>query len=103
MKPIDFRDATWESVQGSMAGRLMEVYRAWVVYGEGTTRQLAQRSGIDILNVRPRTTDLFGIGLVELVGGNAGEGIYKARNRADWESWLERERESVVSGQLNLI
>lgn len=103
MRAIDIRDATWDRVRQDLQGRLQEVYTAWVVHGPCTTRQLAERSRIDILNVRPRTTDLAGLGLVVFMDMEAGEGVYQARTQGEWESWLAAQRESVVTGQLNLI
>jgi hypothetical protein len=102
MKPVDFRNTTFETIREQLSGRLAEVYAAWVRLGPATTRILANNSGIDILNVRPRTTDLVGVGLVELVGGEHGEGIYKARSQADWETWL-RQHQFPIASQLNLI
>lgn len=103
MTPIDARNATWDSVRQDLQGRMAAVYTAWVVHGSGTTRQLAERSGIDVLNVRPRTTDLVALGLVEFVAMEKGEGIYRARTREEWEDWLAPQREAVVNGQLHLL
>lgn len=89
MKPADLRNATFDKVCDDLQGRLLEVYRAWCEHGPATTRDLATWSGISILNVRPRTTDLFTLGLVELVGDRRGqEGIYRARAKDDWQIWL---------------
>jgi hypothetical protein len=87
MKPVDIRDANWEALRQQLDGRVQEVYSAWLAHGPCTTRQLAAASGIDILNVRPRTTDLMGIGLVECVGRQAGQGIYQARSNEAWVAW----------------
>jgi hypothetical protein len=103
MTPIDARNATWESVRQTLQGRLAAVYTAWIAYGPGTTRQLAERSGIDVLNVRPRTTDLAGLGLVEFMAMERGEGIYRARTQQEWEDWLAPQREAVINGQLHLL
>jgi len=92
MTPSDLRNENWERLQDGLQGRLLDVYRIWREYGPGTTRAVALRSGREILSLRPRTTDLYGIGLVELVGRVAGDGgVYRARDREEWESWRERQ------------
>ena len=103
MKPVDIRNANWVSLRSSLAGRLAEVYTAWVVHGRGTTRQLADASGIDLLNVRPRTTDLVTLGLVELVDRHDGEGIYRAVSQSEWHAWHAERICASTSGQLTLI
>lgn len=87
MKPIDIRNATWLGLQDDLSSSLRDIYQVWVSHGPGTTRAVAERSGREILTLRPRTTDLYHVGLVELVGTNAGEGIYRARIREAWEDW----------------
>ncbi len=42
------------------------------------TEDLAQRSGIDLLTLRPRNTELVQLGLVILAGGRARSGVYRA-------------------------
>lgn len=54
----------------------MRVHLAWQAHGPGTTRQVAQQAGISLLTLRPRTTDLHKLGLVEMSGADKGEGIY---------------------------
>jgi len=95
MKPIDLRNATWETIRASLQGRLLAVFQVWQAHGPGTTRQVALRSGYDILSLRPRTTDLYQCGLIELAGRNGDEGIYRARSKADWEVWADAERPPV--------
>jgi hypothetical protein len=102
MIATDFRDETWSLVRQRLQGRMASVYSAWFVHGPATTRQLAELSGIDILNVRPRTTDLCDIGLVMVVGGEGGEGVYRVRTQSEWEHWMEDQRPSV-DGQLRLL
>lgn len=103
MKPIDFRNATFSKLQAELAGRLNAVYRAWVTFGPGTTRRVAERSEIDILALRPRTTDLVVMGLVELCGSETNEGVYRARSQVDWEAWSFKQREGLVERQTQLI
>jgi hypothetical protein len=88
-------------VSTNLANRLAAVYTAWLAHGPSTTRRLAEASGIDILNVRPRTTDLVHMGLVRLCGSAGGEGIYAACTRDEWEQWAADLR-GQVNGQLSL-
>jgi hypothetical protein len=95
MKPIDYRDETWESLQGRLHGDLLRALTAWRIYGPGTTREVAQRSGIDLLTFRPRTTDLCHLGFVSLVddAAPAREGRYRALLVADASAlFAERQR-----------
>jgi hypothetical protein len=80
MTPIDFRNETWGTVQARIVGLRLEVWLAWQRFGPGTTREVAARRGLDILMFRPRTTELFQLGFVELdpVQPKRGEGVYRA-------------------------
>lgn len=80
MKPIDYRNETWESLKERLSGLRQDVYTAWQVYGPGTTREVAAKAGIDILTFRPRTTELFQMGFVEVVADaqSVGEAVYQA-------------------------
>ncbi len=79
MKPIDFRNATWQEIQGKLSGQRRLIYEAWLLHGPCTTRELAHKSGLSILTVRPRTTELFQLMLLDLTGDKDGhEGRYHA-------------------------
>lgn len=69
MDPVDYRNLTWQALSEKVAGARMAVWIAWCKHGPGTTREVAEKSGIDILTFRPRTTELFDLGFVELVPG----------------------------------
>lgn len=100
MKPTDLRNATFATLRQGLSDRLKVVYDAWVIHGPATTRELSNRSGIDILSVRPRTTDLCDLGLVDLVGDERGtEGIYQAVHESKWNDW----HQAQLIGQLQLI
>lgn len=99
MNPVDFRDATFHGLRGSLEGMRLAAYDAWVKFGPGTTRQIAEQCGIDLLTFRPRTTDLCQVGLVKVAGAKDGEGIYEAAPQSDWERW----REDKVNAQMQLI
>lgn len=62
MKPIDYRNTTWQEVREQLAGRRLAVYAELSLRGPCTTRELAQRSGMDLLTVRPRVTELVQLG-----------------------------------------
>ena len=106
MKATDFRDMTFEGLRRDLAGMRKAVYEAWVVYGPGTTRDVAAKSGIDLLTFRPRTTELLQIGLIKLdeglsadSGADGHEGVYRAAREQEFEGW----RRDAINGQLRLI
>lgn len=82
MKPIDYRNETFEAIQArGLVSERLAVYKAFQQHGPGTTRSIAQKSGIDILNLRPRATELYQLGFLKLVEqelGSAGGGTYRA-------------------------
>lgn len=94
MKPADYRNLTWREVLTHVQGDMLRVHDAWLRHGPGTTREVAQRAGISIFTFRPRTTDLYKLGLVEVVPSDAkGEGRYAWRscNAAEASGvWRER-------------
>jgi len=93
MKPTDFRNMTFEDLQGIISGLRRRTYEAWLLYGPGTTRDVALAAQMSILTFRPRTTELMEVGLVELAPGQkAGhEGKYQAVTMAEWK----RRREAM--------
>lgn len=80
MKPIDYRDAQWNDLQSRLSGLRGRIYQAWLVHGPCTTEELANRTGISILSVRPRTTELYQLGAVTLLRGQGHSGVYAARD-----------------------
>lgn len=83
MRPIDFRNTTYHDlVAQSAASNRLAVLSAWRQHGPCTTRELAERSGIDLLHLRPRTTELVQLGFVGLVEDELqttpGAGVYRA-------------------------
>lgn len=98
MKPADLRNATFHSLVGGLSRQRLEVWRAWSAHGPGTTRAIAARAGMDILSFRPRSTELYQLGLLELLcDETAGhEGVYRARTNVETDRWLEsRKREGI--------
>lgn len=106
MTPIDFRNHTWHSLHSQLSGLRRGVWLAWINHGPGTTREVAHRAGIDILAFRPRSTELFQLGLLFLASQHpAKEGIYQARSMAEWQAWFaDQQRQFAQSAQplLNL-
>jgi hypothetical protein len=101
MTPADFRNATFDSIRAGLNDRRRVVYEAWLAHGPGTTRLVADRAGLDILSFRPRSTELFKLGLlvlaeVQVVPGN---GIYRAADIGEWEKF----KSDKLTGQLELL
>jgi hypothetical protein len=103
MNPTEIRNTNWYQLRETLSGRLQAVYTAWITHGPATTRQLAGLSNIDILNVRPRTTDLVSLGLVECIGTVDGQGVYRARSQEQWQTWHDAHLASLASGQQLLL
>ncbi len=109
MTPIDFRNATFESLRAHLNVARSNVYEAWLTHGPCTTRQLAIASGIDLLTLRPRTTELYQLGLVTLIddavkpSSDCHEGIYAARDQSTWDQWRATETRPAETVQAQLI
>ena len=104
MIATDLRNTNFETLRESLAERRAEIYQAVGQHGPGTTRLLAQRSGIDLLTLRPRVTELEQLGLVacvdRIVIDGIAHGVYAVTAPEDWSAW----RDSVypVEGQLQM-
>lgn len=105
MEPVDFRNATWDSIQDRLQGLRLDSYRAWQTFGPGTTRDVSGRCGIDLLTFRPRTTELFQLGLLRLVNGESrgGEGIYQWVPVAVARAEFEKKQAEARDAQLPLL
>lgn len=101
MKPIDLRNANFADLKPLLTAQREAVHRTWLAHGPGTTREVATRAGMDLLSFRPRSTELFQLGLLALDGHAGHDGIYAARDLAAWEEYLAAQR-PAVSGQQNL-
>lgn len=101
MKPVDVRNETWKSLRGRITGQRQAVLQAWQRHGPGTTRQIAERSGIDLLNVRPRSTELYQLGFLEMLDGQ-GESTFRVRETSEIMHWLEQEQSALLDDQLPL-
>ncbi len=80
MIAIDYRNTTWRDLQATVQGKRLEVLAAWKQHGPCTTRELADKSDLELLGVRPRTTELLQLGLIKEVDGQGQghEGVYRA-------------------------
>ncbi len=103
MKPIDIRNENFTAIRAGLDERRADVLRQLAVHGPCTTRDLATHSGIDLLTVRPRITELCQMGLVELLRRVGGEGVYGVRTQSDWETWRDRQLEESTTGQMQLV
>lgn len=97
MRPIDYRNAKFADLQEYIVRDRHRVLVAWREHGPCTTEGLAQLSGIPLLTLRPRTTDLVQLGFVILAGGNKRGGVYRA---ATAEEVLDhfRAQQSIAHG-----
>lgn len=109
VKPVDFRNATWEQIREQLVDMRERVYDALARYGPCTTRCLAEKSGIDILSVRPRVTELYQLKLVELVQPEeldtpvGGEGIYRVVPLAVAQVRFEKQRQAALNPQMSFL
>jgi hypothetical protein len=89
MTPTDYRLATWHDIQSRLTGLRIAAYEGWLRHGPGTTREVAARCGMDLLTFRPRSTELYQMGLLEIAPESGapctGEGRYRALTLAQAE------------------
>jgi predicted transcriptional regulator len=84
MKPINLSQSKFEDLQPLLSGLRKTVLKAFVDHGPATTREISRLSGLDILTVRPRATELYQIGAIELLDYCGLEGVYRARTYSEW-------------------
>ncbi len=107
MKPIDLRNATWSEIRGRLHDLRLSAYEAYLNHGPGTTREVARASGMDLLTLRPRTTELLQLGFLVLVNPTGDhrpkEGTYRALTEAEaMDAWLARKADAARLTQLDL-
>jgi hypothetical protein len=103
MKAIDYRNETWIGVLGRVTGLRRDVLSVLTARGPCTTRELAALSGIDLLTVRPRVTELVQLGLVVMTDHRGHDGIYTAVPLEQAKiAQVEREARRRAGEQLNL-
>ena len=76
MKPINIRNDTWKDIQVHLEADRKAVWEGYCIHGPCTTRQLSEKIPISLFTIRPRTTELLEMFLVELTGRNKDGGIY---------------------------
>lgn len=103
MKPVDLRNANFRELQRNLSAIRSAVLNAWMQYGPETTRVVSERAAMDILTFRPRTTELFQMGLLRMVETLDHEGIYQVRSIPEWEAWRREQLAIADSGQLQLV
>jgi len=90
------------------AASSQQTYDALALHGPHTTRELSRLSGIDLLTLRPRMTELCLMGFAECIGtegvGHNAEGIYRAISmesaRVHYEHQLAERKNQML---LNLV
>jgi DNA-binding IclR family transcriptional regulator len=104
MKPVDFRNETFDQVRERVEGQRAAVLGAWAQHGPCTTRELADRSGISLLTLRPRTTELVELGFVRLAETQTvkGEGTYRAATPAEAASSFRAAQQAALNPQIDL-
>jgi hypothetical protein len=103
MKPVDYRNENWASIQDRLQGQRKEVLAAWRAHGPGTTQEVAERSQISILSFRPRTTELYQIGLVVLADEEvANAGSYRAASEDEAKRLFEARHATAVEADFRL-
>jgi predicted HTH transcriptional regulator len=93
MKPSDVRDSVWSKGRDKFRADLVKVWEVLQRHGPGTTRELAARSGLSLLTIRPRICELCKEYLATLVEKRGTEGVYRARS---WEEAERTYREAVA-------
>lgn len=99
MNPIDLRNATWEDLQDRVTGLRRMVLDAYRVLGATTTRRLATLAAMDILTVRPRTTELVQLGLLRLKSQSGLEGVYEALSDAEAKALFAERQAQARRGE----
>jgi len=99
--PKTIRDANWEQIRDHLAGPRQAVHAWLLAHGRATTNRIAQGTGISLLTVRPRVTELVQLGYAACTGRNfRREGIYEAvpveRVRAEHEAALLAARDAEL-------
>ncbi|MGC3991681.1 MAG: hypothetical protein QM796_18720 [Chthoniobacteraceae bacterium] len=78
MNPLSVRNEPTAPLRPRVQGFRRTVLEAWQLHGPCTTRELASRSGLELLTLRPRTTELLQLGLLACLPGTGCERAYRA-------------------------
>lgn len=93
MKPVDVRNANFDEIKKHICAkrqRVLDVWRALFEQNGATTfstREAAKFGGMEILEFRPRTTELVQLGAVVMTARIGHEGVYRVRTEAEWRAW----------------
>ena len=108
MKPIDLRDHNWQSLRDRLflSAARSEVYTWLAAHGPATTTQIAEGTGLKLLTVRPRVTELQQHGFLVLVADapripGIREGVYQVRTPDEFAAWRD-EQLQPTSGQIQM-
>ncbi len=103
MTPVDYRNETFEGIRARVSHLRLAVYQELQSMGPSTTRELARKSGMDILTVRPRVTELIDLGWVVLATDRPGnEGIYRALSEVEARALFAQRRAAAGPVQTEL-
>lgn len=114
MKPVDFRNETFNSLQGWISGSRGEVYAAWSQHGPGTTDEVCARWSDNpraILSFRPRTTELYQLGFIACIEEetststsnlNSRGARYRVRTQPELAAWLAEQHRNASNTQREL-
>lgn len=78
MNPEDIKRMSWAEIQGALVNMRQTIFLGFFDHGPCTNKHLAATLNIGLDSVRPRTTELVDLGLVECVGTSGRQGIYQA-------------------------
>lgn len=89
---IDFRTAQWADIRRQVHRLRETALQHWRTHGPGTTREVANRSGMDLLTLRPRTTELLQLGFLVCTNEHGKEGIYQALSDEEAEQAFSEQK-----------
>jgi predicted ArsR family transcriptional regulator len=78
MNATDIRDMTFDEIRDELDGPRHRVWEWLFSHGPATTSAIAEGTGIGLLTVRPRVSELVAMGFAECTGREKREGVYRA-------------------------
>lgn len=104
MKTVDWRSESWADVRARVDRMRETVWLALLAHGPCTTTELAARSGLSILAIRPRCTELEQLGFAEVGAHVPGQGhIYRALTEAEAQDHFALRSMDAHYSQPNLL
>ena len=95
MTPTELKNETFESLRGQMTDRRRLAYDVWLRFGPGTNEEVAAKAQWPIRSLQPRTSELYEIGLIAMIGRRDRNGVYQVRSIEEWERWKQEQLEAV--------